>query len=196
MTGLTTPVLPVELCAHLLDVAREAVRLELSDIDDPASDPTSTPAPLREPGASFVTLTRNEHLLGCIGTIEPYRALVDDVAGNAAASASLDPRLPAVTWDDFGAMTVKVSVLGPLVALAVSDHDELRRALRPGVDGLLITADRERATFLPSVWEQVCDVDRFVTLLWDKAGLHRRSWPQDLAVFRYETWEFGEGELG
>ena len=69
---------------------------------------------LRAPGATFVTLERDHALLGCIGTLEPVRPLVGDVGHNAAAAAFSDPRLPPVTCDDYAAMSIEISVLGPL----------------------------------------------------------------------------------
>jgi AMMECR1 domain-containing protein len=89
-------------------------------------------------------------------------------------------------------MSVKISVLGPLVRLPASSYDDVRAGVRPHVDGVLITDGRRRATFLPSVWEQVGEVDRFLDMLWEKANLVPRSWPRRLAVFRYATDEFGD----
>ena len=82
-------------------------------------------------------------------------------------------------------------MLTPLESLHVADRDELRDMLRPGVDGLVITAGSNRGTFLPSVWEQLPEPDDFLDQLWAKAGLKRRSWPEGLVVERYGTVEFG-----
>ena len=178
---------------RLLAIAREAIRRGLDDNEDwsPANDELSPL--LRQPGATFVTLRRHGELLGCIGTMEPRRALADDVAVNARGAAFADPRLPAVTIADFDTMTVKVSVLGPLVPLDVTSIAELTGQVQIGVDGLLIVAGRRRATFLPSVWEQVGDAPSFLGLLWQKAGLRAGEWPRRLKVFRYRTIEFGDG---
>jgi len=176
----------------LVDIARHAVRAGLNGRNDwrPARD--HVPIRLAECGATFVTLRRENDLLGCIGTMEPRRSLADDVAKNSIGAAFGDPRLPPVTWDDYAHMSVKISVLGPLVQIAVASGGELRRSVRVGVDGLLITAGRRRATFLPSVWEQVPDHDMFMRMLWEKAGLDAGDWPRTLEVFRYETVEFGD----
>jgi len=186
-TSLTT-----EERAALIAVAEEAVRAGLEHrVPDPPPDVALRSATLRQPGASFVTLRRGSDLLGCIGTIEPVRPLVEDVALNASAAAFADPRLPAVTPTDFEVMSIKVSVLSPLTRLDVADRAELAAAVVPGVDGLLVAARRHRGTFLPSVWEQVPDRHDFLDLLWRKAGLPPHTWPDDLVVWRYRTLEFG-----
>ena len=190
---MSAPVLVAE--AHrptLVAVAREAVRSGLAGEQPASPELSSVPPALRAPAATFVTLRRRGELLGCIGTMQPRRPLVVDVAHNAAAAAFADPRLPPVTWDDYAEMSVKISVLGPLQLLPVRSRSELARAVRPGIDGLLVTSEGHRGTFLPSVWEQVSDPEEFLTLLWHKAGLQADEWPADLVVHRYRTDEFGD----
>jgi uncharacterized protein len=147
---------------------------------------------LRQPGATFVTLRRDGMLLGCIGTLEPYQPVGIDVAEHALAAAFDDPRVPPIEADDYIVMTLEVSVLGALHELEVSDHQQLAEALRTGKDGLLVVAPGHRATFLPSVWESVSDVDEFLAMLWRKAGLWPREWPTGIRVFIYEVDEFAE----
>jgi uncharacterized protein len=192
MNGATVPVtLAPQLQEYLLEVAHASIRRDLDGRTD-LPDLTTAPPRLRQPGASFVTLSRNGSLLGCIGSMEPVRALVVDVAHNASASAFGDPRLPPVRSGDLAEMRVKISVLGPMERMVPSTRDDLTRALRPRIDGLLVVAGQRRGTFLPSVWEQVADPGRFLDLLWDKAGLAHRTWPSDLAIYRYSTLEFGD----
>jgi len=147
---------------------------------------------LRQPGASFVTLRRDSMLLGCIGALEPYQPIGLDVAEHALAAAFDDPRVPPIESEDFEQMTVEISVLGALHELSVVDHEELAGALRMGKDGLLVVAPGHRATFLPSVWESVSDVDEFLAMLWRKAGLWPREWPTSIRVFSYEVDEFAD----
>lgn len=176
---------------HLLvEIARSSVRAGLSGERGPLLL-DELPAALRDPGATFVTLRRHEELLGCIGTMEPIRELAVDVHHNAAAAAFADPRLPAVTWADYEELTVKISVLGPIEPLDVRSLAELSSTVRPGVDGLLVTAGARRATFLPSVWEQVPAVEAFLRMLWEKAGLVPGTWSSRTTVARYSTVEFG-----
>src|SRR5689334_18918932 len=76
----------------LLAIARGAIE---SKLFGSASMPD---APwLRQNGATFITLTKEGALRGCIGSLEAARALGDDAAQNAIAAALRDPRFPPVT---------------------------------------------------------------------------------------------------
>jgi AmmeMemoRadiSam system protein A len=176
----------------LLDVATIAVHDALATGRAVVPDATVYEPPLREPRATFVTLERGDDLLGCIGTLEPVRPLVTDVAHNALAAAFADPRLPAVTPNDYAAMSVKVSVLSRPEPLSVWSYPDVVASVRPGVDGLLLEAGRHRSTLLPSVWPKVRDVHEFLDVLWRKAGLSPPLWPAGTTVSRYTTEEFGD----
>ena len=179
----------------LLSLARDTVRRALDDGRLHLPDAADVPVEASAPGAAFVTLRRDGRLLGCIGTMEPSRPLATDVAAHAFDAAFRDPRLPAVTLDDWEHMDVEVSVLGPLEVLDVHDRAGLIAALRPGTDGVLLTSREGRGTFLPSVWHQVRSPEEFLDMLWRKAGLRAGRWPSDLVVERYQVEEFGEHDL-
>ena len=59
---------------------------------------------LAQAGATFVTLTKDGALRGCIGSLEPARPLGEDVAQNALAAAFRDPRFPALERRGMAAM--------------------------------------------------------------------------------------------
>jgi uncharacterized protein len=179
--------------ARLLLVAADSVARALAGKAPPSlPDPARFDPALREHASTFVTLERDDQLLGCIGSLEPDQPLVVSVARHALAAAFSDPRLPAVTVDDFPTMTIKVSHLGPLEAIDVHDHDELATTVRPGRDGLVVDAGGGRATLLPSVWPQVGGVSEMLDLLWAKARLPRGAWPPGTRVSRYATIEFAD----
>lgn len=173
-----------------VEIAWRAVREPLRTGRRWVPDPATLCGSLAEPGACFVTLRTNGRLLGCIGSLAPRRPLGVDVAANAAAAAFDDPRLPPVTEDDLTSLDVHVSVLGPLTPLPVEGARELRAALQPGVDGVVVESEGRRATFLPSVWEQVRDTGAFLDALWRKAGLPPGSWPPTITVQTYRVQEF------
>ena len=172
--------------ATLLDVAAEAIADVLCTGTAPVIGVARYDTSLREPGATFVTLERDGALLGCIGTLEPVRPLVADVAHNAVAAAFSDPRLPPVGADDYAVMSIEVSLLSDLEELPVASFDELARDLRVGTDGLVVDAPRGRATYLPAVWRHFGDdVDAFLASLWRKAGLPPGAWCDRTRCSRY-----------
>lgn len=173
--------------ASLTAIAERAIRSVLETGRSWAPALGDLPADLRPLGASFVTLERGDELLGCIGSLEPVDPLGIDVAHRAESAAFTDPRFAPIGASAFAAMTISVSVLSALQPLPVHRPDELRAALRPGVDGLVVESGWHRATFLPSVWAKVGGVDAFLTALWVKAGLRPGEWPAGIRFARYTT---------
>jgi len=171
--------------ATLIAIARAAIATHEPEVRGGWSEPW-----LREKGASFVTLKLDGELRGCIGTIEPHRALGDDVAHNAHASAFRDPRFPPVSDREMPRLQVEVSVLSPREALDVKSEAEALAALRPGVDGVVIQYGGLGATFLPQVWESLPDPREFLEQLRRKAGLPAGFWHPDMKVWRYTVEKF------
>lgn len=149
---------------------------------------------LRALGASFVTLRRHAdgQLRGCLGSLDPTRPLALDVVENAAAAAIHDPRFPPVTSREVPSLDVSISVIGPREALDVGGEAELLARLRPGVDGLMIEDGSRRAVFLPVVWRQLPDPQRFLDALRHKAGLPRGYWSGATRAWRFSVRELGK----
>lgn len=174
----------------LLALARQAIAHGLAHGRAPAVDPGDFPPALRENGAAFVTLEIADELRGCIGTLEAYRPLVVDVAHNAFAAAFRDPRFPPLAAREQAQLDIHVSVLSPPSPLPVRDEADLLRQLRPGVDGLILAENSRRATFLPSVWEQLPDARDFLAHLKRKGGWPPGYWSAAMRVERYTTESF------
>ena len=145
---------------------------------------------LRGLGACFVTLQQQEHLRGCIGTLDAYRPLAIDVAANAFSAAFCDPRFEKLTREEWPRCEFEISVLSQPAILPVKTEEELLAILRPGIDGLILKWQRHRATFLPSVWESLSTPEEFIAALKQKAGLPPGFWAQDMEVFVYQTQTF------
>jgi AmmeMemoRadiSam system protein A len=156
-----------------------------------APAPPREPARLHRPGASFVSLHDGAGALrGCIGSLEPRRPLGFDVAANTRAAALEDPRFAPVEPRELAGLALEIALLSPLAPLAARDRDELVAALRPGEDGLLLAEGPWRATFLPAVWEQLAEPERFVAQLERKAGLAVGGWSPARRAWRYEVVSF------
>lgn len=152
--------------------------------------PGSYPVPLEEPGAVFVTLKRKGALRGCIGSYLARRPLVRDVAENAFAAAFLDPRFGALVEGEMADLHLSISLLTPPLPMEVGSRTELLRALRVGVDGLLLEDPPHRSTFLPQVWESLPEPADFLEHLLMKGGLPRDHWSPTLKFHRYTVQEF------
>ncbi len=176
-------------------LARESIRGGLGG--DAAGMPPAhrLPPPLSHPGASFVTLKTDGELRGCIGSPRAVRPLAADIADNAFRAAFRDPRFPPLAAWEAPATTFSVAVLTPPRPVAAADEEELLRALRPGVDGLIIAGGANRALFLPAVWNTLPDPDRFLAHLKLKAGLDPRVPATGLRAERFESIDIDGGRL-
>jgi AmmeMemoRadiSam system protein A len=171
--------------AVLLAIAREAIAHE----EEAVAGFTWQEEWLREPGATFVTLKLDGELRGCIGSIEPRRALGDDVAHNARA-ASHDMRFPPLPRHRVPHLGVEVSLLSPRERIAVANEAHALEVLRPGVDGIVLEYGPFCATFLPQVWESLPEPLDFLSELRRKARLPARFWHADLKLSRYTVEKF------
>jgi hypothetical protein len=167
----------------LVALARRAIEYELTTGAPYPLDDAEVPERVRVPGASFVTLERGRELLGCIGSLEPRRALWHDVALNARAAAFDDPRFAPLTAVHMAAAQVEVSVLSHLEEIPAGDPQAVEASVRPGVDGVVLEGAGRRGTFLPAVWAKLPDPDVFVDHLVQKAGLP--AWPAGARAWRY-----------
>jgi AmmeMemoRadiSam system protein A len=177
--------------ATLLALARDAIARHL----EVGAVPWADGAWLAEPGATFVTLRTQGELRGCVGSLEARRALREDVPANAVAAAFHDLRFPPLAAGEWGALRVEVSELSAATPLPFAAEDELRAALRPGVDGLILDHRGRRATFLPQVWEQLPDPADFLRHLKLKAGLPPCELASDARAFRDEVVTWAECEV-
>jgi len=181
-------VIPAHAGDVLLPLARAAIAATLG-LPAHAREETRW---LTQPGASFVTLTKQGELRGCIGTLEAHRALGADVKANAVAAALRDPRFKPLAAEEFAAIRVEVSVLSPVQPMSYRDEADALAQLRPGVDGVIIQYGHHRSTFLPQVWEDFRDPRLFIGHLKHKAGLPPDFWDPALIMSRYTVTKWRE----
>jgi hypothetical protein len=149
---------------------------------------------LHRPGASFVTLKSENRLRGCIGSLQAHRTLVEDVKANARAAAFRDPRFAPLSFDEFSATKIEVSVLSVLAPLSFRSQEHALAQLRPGEDGVVLEFGRHRGTFLPQVWENLPSPASFLGELKRKAGLPADFWDDGIRLFRYTVSKWAESE--
>jgi AmmeMemoRadiSam system protein A len=175
----------------LLPIARGAIarRLGIPFIAAEAADW------LKQPGATFVTLTQDGALRGCIGSLVAYRPLLDDVKENAVAAAFHDPRFPPLRESELEQTEVEVSLLSPVEPMSFSSEHEALAKLRPGEDGVIFEYGIHRSTFLPQVWEQLPEPQEFMAHLKYKAGLSPDFWAEGIKLSRYHVEKWREKDL-
>jgi len=173
--------------AILLAIARAAIGSEFGF----AAHADENALWLAEPGATFVTLTQDGQLRGCIGSLEAHRPLLEDVKANANAAAFRDPRFAPLDAGEFERTRVEVSLLSPLFPLTFRDEQDALSQLRPGIDGVVLEYGYHRGTFLPQVWEQLPRPVDFLAHLKAKAGLPADFWADGVKLYRYtvEKWK-------
>ncbi|MCP3866848.1 MAG: AmmeMemoRadiSam system protein A, partial [Gammaproteobacteria bacterium] len=148
-------------------------------------DLKTVPDSLLRPGASFVTLSLQGQLRGCIGHLEATQPLVQDVVENASLAAFSDPRFSPLTPGEFKNIEISLSVLSAPEPLLFDSEADLLGKIRPGIDGLILKEGAFRGTFLPSVWESLPEPIEFLRRLKQKAGLGADYWSDSLQVLRY-----------
>ncbi|MBA4501881.1 AmmeMemoRadiSam system protein A [Marinobacterium marinum] len=176
--------------ASLLSLARQGVCQAVAKgyIDLP--DLASLEPYLQLPRASFVTLDSHDELRGCIGSLQAVRPLAHDVLHNACGAALHDYRFAPLQASE--PVSISVSILSPLDEVIFSSEADLLHQLVPGRDGVLLQAGRNRATFLPVVWEGLTTPDIFLRALKRKAALAADYWSDQVRVWRYESESFAE----
>ncbi len=179
--------------SFLLKLARQAIELAVRGRPLPPLDLSRLTPALRENGASFVTLTMDGELRGCVGALEPRQPLAEDVREHAVAAALEDYRFPPVSEAELQKIHIAISRLTLPVPLPYTDVQDLLAKLRPGVDGVILRDGWRRATFLPQVWEKIPKKNDFLDNLCYKMGVPPDTWRRKhLDVLVYEVEEFHE----
>lgn len=187
--------LPGEKGRLLLELARKTIALQLGvsyaepeglqeKLNDEAFD---------EQRGTFVTLTINGQLRGCIGNLSSDNTIRQGIMDNAVNAAFHDPRFPPLRPEEYELITIEVSLLTEPVKIDYKGPEDLLAKLNPGKDGLIIRKGIHSSTFLPQVWEQLPDKEAFLGHLCLKAGLSADEWRKgDLLVYTYRVEYFEE----
>jgi MEMO1 family protein len=176
----------------LLSACMAALGLAAQNGGQPPAQGVNGGSPALSPWrATFVTLTENERLRGCIGSPAPRRPLIDDAVANTAQAGFADPRFPPLKETELAGLRLDVSILSHPRPIPARTESELASALEPDRDGLILGVAKRRALFLPSVWRQLPDPRAFVRHLIAKAGLETNEWPEGLEATRFRVESFG-----
>src|SRR5436305_9228341 len=175
---------------QLLTLARESIALVLA-ARRPEWTPEAFDDDLRRHSGAFVTLTHDEELRGCIGSIEPVAPLYLAVSQSAVNAAFRDPRFHPLRSEELPHIHVEISVMGPIER--VTDIGEIL----VGRDGLIIRRGGYAGLLLPQVaTDYGWDREIFLQQTCNKAGLPRNAWREaGTSIEKFAAEVFGEKEL-
>jgi AmmeMemoRadiSam system protein A len=146
---------------------------------------------LAEPGAAFVTWKRDGRLRGCIGSVEPWRPLAEDVEANAVAALLRDPRFAPAQPRDLPKLTLDISVMTP-----VEEVSDPLAQVEIGVHGVVARKGQRSGLLLPQVApEWGWDVPTLLGQVCLKAGLPEDAWrtgSPPATIYRFSAEVFGE----
>lgn len=157
------------------------------------SSPTLSPSGNQRKRACFVTLKKEGELRGCIGDIRAEKSLSECVRDNAINAAANDRRFSPVKEDELGNLKIEISVLSEPRIVQKDSPQGLLDAIHTGSDGVILQRGNSAAVYLPQVWEQLPDKEKFLASLCRKGGMNELCWKDPdtrLEVFQAEV--FGE----
>ncbi|MCU0237407.1 MAG: AmmeMemoRadiSam system protein A [Acidobacteria bacterium] len=173
----------------LLALARETIRGRLAPGRHPA--PAVPGAACAEKRGVFVTLHRDGELRGCIGYPLPMKPLWEAVPEMALAAAFEDPRFPAVSAGELGAIDIEISVL------TVPQKVDGTGDVLVGRDGIIVSKGLQRGLLLPQVpLEQGWDLEQYISYGCRKAGLPADEWMRGVQIETFQAIVFGEKKHG
>lgn len=121
----------------------------------------------------FVTLTEDNMLRGCIGSLYASQELWKDVVENAIHAAFHDYRFIPINEKEIDKIKIEVSVLSVPEKLGIGEKvfDKIDNKM-----GIILEKSGSSSTFLPQVWEQIPGKKQFLEQLSLKAGLNKDDW--------------------
>jgi uncharacterized protein len=179
----------------VIALAKAAILVALNQPEDFDLENALKAHPLLEKkGAAFVTINKepNEQLRGCIGSLQAYRPLYEDIIHNAQAAALRDPRFLPLSVEELEQIKIEVSILSEPQQLHYETIDDLKRKIVPFQDGIVLHLHGKQATYLPQVWEQLPKFEDFFSSLCMKANLSSDCLSQHPEISTYTVKKYKE----
>jgi AmmeMemoRadiSam system protein B/AmmeMemoRadiSam system protein A len=177
----------------LLKLARQTIAERLGKRSIKVDPDSMTDSVFKEKRGTFVTLTINKQLRGCIGNLDSTDSIVEGIERNAVNAAFRDPRFPPLKAKELERVDIEVSILTDPQPLEYRDGKDLLSKLCVNVDGVILRKGAYSATFLPQVWEQLPQPEKFLSHLCTKAGLPSDTWEKGhLEILTYQVQYFEE----
>ncbi|MGD9231272.1 MAG: AmmeMemoRadiSam system protein A [Desulfobacterales bacterium] len=177
----------------MVKLARQTIAERLGKKSITVDPDAMTDIAFQDHRGTFVTLTINKQLRGCIGNLDATESILAGIKRNAINAAFHDPRFPALKAHELDRVDIEISILTEPKRLEYGDSKDLLSRLRVHVDGVILSKGASSATFLPQVWEQLPRPDKFLSHLCMKAGLPADDWKKSrLDILTYQVQYFEE----
>ncbi len=178
----------------VIGLAKAAILVALNQPEDfDLENALKTYPGLENNGAAFVTINTepNEQLRGCIGSLQAYRPLYEDIIHNAQAAALRDPRFSPLRLEELEHIKLEVSILSEPQVLVYDNIEDLKSKIVPFQDGIVLKLNGRQATYLPQVWDQLPKFDDFFSSLCLKANLSNDCLSQhpEISIYTVEKYE-------
>lgn len=126
----------------------------------------------------FVSIHKNNHLRGCMGTIEPALSdLYDEITYNAIIASTEDPRFNEIDFSELEDLEISVDVLMPIEAVTDFNAFDVKRY------GMIVEKGRKRGLLLPNL-DGIDDVETQYRICLEKAGIYI---DQEVKLYRFEV---------
>jgi hypothetical protein len=161
--------------------------------------PEKYPEELNSKKGVFVTLYKKEKgkemLRGCIGLPYPNKSIIENLR-EAAVAATLDPRFEKLKPEELKDIVIEVSVLTRPEKIQAKVPKDFLEKIKPFQDGLIIQKNGRSGLFLPQVWKEIPDKQKFLFNLCLKAGLSPYDWMLDgVALYKFNVEKIREDEI-
>jgi len=177
----------------LIKLARQAISEKLGKKSISVDPQTLADSAFQDHRGTFVTLTINKQLRGCIGNLDATESILAGIKRNAINAAFHDPRFSQLKAHELDQVDIEISILTEPKRLEYGDSKDLLSKLRVHVDGVILRKESASATFLPQVWEQLPRPEQFLSHLCMKAGLPGDDWEKSrLEILTYQVQYFEE----
>ena len=124
---------------------------------------------LQQPYGCQITLWQNGKVLAQSTTMAGDKPLLTNVVISTARFA-VEDSVAKLTPEMLQGIRIEIGVISIPQEVHFRTLDELHGALRPGKHGLLVRLNGKEAGFIPAVWKQVPQPDRFVAALCRRLG--------------------------
>jgi AmmeMemoRadiSam system protein A len=119
----------------------------------------------KKKAGTFVSLKKDGHLRGCIGTFLPTQDNIAlEIIENAVSAATRDPRFPSVSLNEVDLLTISVDILSP------PEKIEDITMLDPRKYGVIVSSGYKKGLLLPNL-EGVDTVEYQIDIARQKAGI-------------------------